>query len=271
MGMKLLVFLLAMILAPSAPGADPDFGEPGKATAIHFDPAPPVFPSRAEDVQYDFDLARETFEVFVPANYSGQEPFGIFAFIAPENKLSIPRGWYPLLEKNHLIGLIPQRIGNNQGVGRRLGLTLTGILKLEEHFKIDHKRIITSGFSGGARCALHLAFVHGDVITGSIAIGGADFYEPVPQVKARDSRGYGVWPAPADSVARARTNVVFALITGSKDPLRGNIQDIYEWGFVKKHFQARLFDIPGFGHELPEPRVLQKAITYIDETLRPEI
>jgi len=170
------------------------------------------------------------------------------------------------MERNRLICLIPQRIGNDQPPARRLGLTLAGILKLTEIYRIDPKRIFTGGFSGGARCSLHLAFLHSELITGNISICGADFYEPVPKVKAMDVQGYGVWPAAADLVVRAKSKIRFTFITGGKDFRCGNILDIYEGGFLKNHFHAKLIDVPGLGHQLCRPEVLQEAISFCDDS-----
>jgi hypothetical protein len=47
---------------------------------------------------------------------------------------------------------------------------------------------------------------------------------------------------------RAR-QVRFVLITGSNDFRRGNILDIYHGGFSREQFQAKLFDVPGMGHD----------------------
>jgi hypothetical protein len=110
-----------------------------------------------------------------------------------------------------------------------------------------------------------LAIVHSDVITGSISICGADFYEPVPQVKAADVQGYGVWPVPDERVDMAKSRTRFAFITGDKDFRHGNIVDIYDGGFVKHGFQAKLIDVPGLGHQLCKPEVLQEAIRFLDD------
>ena len=79
-----------------------------------------------------------------------------------------------------------------------MGLAVIGILKATEHYRIDPNRVIVAGFSGGARCALHLAFVPAGLISGSLSICGADYYEPVPKVKAVNTQGYGVWAVGSD-------------------------------------------------------------------------
>jgi hypothetical protein len=54
-------------------------------------------------------------------------------------------------------------------------------------------------------------------------------------------------------------------ITGKGDFRYGNILDIYQGGFVKNQFRARLIDVPGMGHQLCSPGALQEAIRFLDE------
>jgi hypothetical protein len=258
------LFLLVAGLQEMCGGEPVSTVSPGKGQFIHFDNSLPRIVNSAAGVTYDFDLSRETFEVFVPKNYSDKEAFGIFVFIDSQNEMTVPKEWVSILEKEKLICLIPQKIGNDQPAPRRIGLTLVGILKAVERYKTDPKRIFTGGYSGGARCSLHLAFLHSDVIVGNISICGADFYEPVPKVKATDNSSYGVWPVPRDRVADARTKARFAFITGSQDLRRGNILDIYQGGFLKQGFRARLIDEPKKGHQLCSPESLLEALRFLD-------
>jgi hypothetical protein len=241
-----------------------DIASSGKGQFIHFDKSLPRVVTPAVGINYVFDLPRETFEVFVPKNYSDKRAFGIFVFIDSQNEMTVPKEWVSIMEKEKLICLIPQRIGNDQPTPRRLGLTLIGILKAGERYKTDPKRIFIGGYSGGARCSLRLAFLHTDVIAGNISICGADFYEPVPRVKAMDQSNYGVWPAPLDRVAEAREKGRFAFITGEQDFRRGNILDIYQGGFLKHGFHAKLIDDPKKGHQLCSPESLSEAIHFLD-------
>jgi hypothetical protein len=265
--MRKFPILLLVILSSRVFSAETtsDSVKPGEPTMVHFDGALPAVTGKVGEVQYNYDLTKENFEVFVPTNYSSREAFGLFAFIDSQNEMSIPKEWMSLMERNKLICLIPQRIGNDQPPARRLGLTLVGILKMTEQYRIDSKRIFVSGYSGGARCSVHLAFLHSDLITGNISICGADFYEPVPQVKATDVQGYGPWPVRADRAAGAKAKARFVFITGDKDFRHGNILDIYAGGFVRNNFQARLIDVPGMGHQLCKPEALQDAVSFLDD------
>jgi dienelactone hydrolase len=257
------LFVLAACLQTTGADETTGFPSPGEGKLIHFDQALPRVVNAAKGVDYSFDLAQESFEIFLPRNYSDKEAFGVFAFMDSGDNMTMPREWAAIMEKEKLICLIPQKIGNNQPFSRRVGLTLVGILKTVERYKADPRRIYTGGMSGGARCSLQLAFLHNDVIAGNISICGANFYEPVPKVKAVDTSNYGVWPVPPDRVAEARKKVRFAFITGAKDFRYGNILDIYQGGFVKNGFQARLIDQPNMGHQLCSSESLLEAFDFV--------
>jgi dienelactone hydrolase len=260
-----ITWLLVLAASLQMTGAQEPAGfpSPGEAKFIHFDKALPRVANRAAGVDYNFNLAQESFEVFVPRNYSDKEAFGIFAFMDSGDSMTMPREWAAVMEKEKLICLIPQRIGNNQPFSRRVGLTLIGILKTIERYKVDPRRIYTGGLSGGGRCSLQLAFLHNDVIAGNISICGANFYQPVPKVHAADNSDYGVWPIPPDRIAAAKKRVRFAFITGAKDFRYGNILDIYHGGFVQNGFQARLIDQPNMGHQLCSAESLLEAFHFV--------
>jgi dienelactone hydrolase len=257
------LFVLAACLQTAGAEEITRFPSPGEGKLIHFDSALPRVANAARGVDYNFDLAQESFEIVVPRNYSDKEAFGVFAFMDSGDSMTMPGEWAAIMEKEKLICLIPQKIGNNQPFSRRVGLTLIGILKTVERYKVDPRRIYTGGLSGGARCSLQLAFLHNDVIAGNISICGANFYQPVPKVHDTEKSDYGVWPVPPDRIAAAKGKVRFVFITGAKDFRYGKILDIYEGGFVKNGFQARLIDQPNMGHQMCSSSSLLEAFHFV--------
>jgi hypothetical protein len=64
-------FITALTVAFLAPvignaGVSSDLPKPGEARLVHFEGAVPKLKDQSVELQYDFDLAKETFEVFVP-------------------------------------------------------------------------------------------------------------------------------------------------------------------------------------------------------------
>jgi pimeloyl-ACP methyl ester carboxylesterase len=215
-------------------------------------------------VQYDLPLKDELFYVHVPENYDNEQPFGILAFVAPSDAVALPAGLESVLKERRLIYMAPQKAGNSFPVSRRAGLTLAGIIKLQEIYRVDPNRIYVAGVSGGGRVAVRLAFFHPELISGALPIGGADFYEAVPKVHATQADEYGTVPVDPMLALMTRVKVPFALITGDQDPRRGNLLDLYEGGFQKRHFRAKLMDLPGVGHAPCDATTLGQALDFVE-------
>lgn len=245
--------------------ASDGFPAPGESKLVHFGNALPHVTNPAAGVDYQFHLSQESFEIFMPKNFRNDGTFGLFVFMSPGDRMSLPTDWVAVLERRRLLCVLPQNIGNNQPFSRRVGLTYVGLLQTVEHFQLNPKRIYTGGLSGGARCALQLAFLHNDAIAGNIGVCGANFYEAVPRVKATNTdTNYGIWPIPPKCLAAAKARVKFVFITGAKDFRYGNILDIYHGGFEQNGFQAKLVDVPGMGHELCGRDSLEAAFRFIE-------
>jgi len=221
------------------------------------------------NIAYDLDPSRERFFVHVPAAYSGKSRYGLVVFIHAGDRIDwLPDGWSGVLDARNFIFIAPENAGNEQYRERRLGLGVLSALEMMKHYQIDANRVYISGFSGGARMAGLLGFFQSDIFRGTIQNCGADFYQHVPQVYATsqlDTAGqpYGFFSATADEV-RGAERVRFVLITGSEDFRRGNILDVFNGGFVKTGFQAKLFDVPGMSHEAADARTLNAALDFLE-------
>lgn len=224
---------------------------------------------RNPNIAYGLDPSAERFFVHVAAAYSGQSRYGLVVFLDADDRVdAMPGGWAGVLDARNLLFIAPENAGNDQYPERRLGLGVLSALEMMKHYQIDANRVYISGFSGGARMAGLLGFFQPDVFRGTIQNCGADFYQHVPQVYATsqlDTAGqpYGFFPATADEVQRAKP-VRFALITGSEDFRRGNILDVFNGGFAKAGFQAKLFDVPGMSHDTADADTLNAALDFLE-------
>lgn len=219
-------------------------------------------------VKYDLELAKESFYLFIPDSYDGSQPYGLLTFVNAGDSMELPGGWGPVLEEKQLLFLAPQQAGNEQEVTRRTGLPIVGMLKMMETYKIDKRRVYVSGLSGGARMASRLAYYHPDLVTGVAPICGVDFYEAVPRVEATNQDEYGVFPLAKPQISKTKQNVRFALITGETDFRRLCIRDLYNGGYAKQGFKAKLFDIPGMGHAICSAEVIKQALEFLDSDSR---
>lgn len=223
---------------------------------------------RNDKTDYDINLASHPFFVFMPSNYTGREAFGLISYTSAAPQFTeLPPGWENVLSRNKLILIAPQGAGNETNGSTRMGLNVLGTLAACQYYKIDRNRIYAAGFSGGARIASHLAFLQPDLYKGTIQSCGSDFYrEVIRQYAPPDPGGskYGVTSVPANLVSVAKANVKFAIITGANDFRYGNLKDIYQNGFYRDGFKARLFDIPQMEHVDCDENTLDQAIRYLD-------
>ncbi len=225
---------------------------------------------KSKQIDYSIVPGNEKYFVWVPENYDGSEPFGLMVYVSSyEDWTVVPAGWQDVLTRHKMLFVCPQSAGNNcRSQERRCGLALAGALAMKAKYKIDAKRIVAAGISGGARTASDLGFWQSDVFQKTVQNCGTNFYRKVPWKVAKtslDTAGepYGVMEATADEVSRAKSLTRFCLITGPGDFRRGNIIDIYKEGFLQDGFQARLFDVPGMGHQDCDASTLEKALEYL--------
>ena len=222
-------------------------------------------------IKYSLDPNREKYFVHVPATYVGDNSYGLVVFIDAEEAVSeVPDGWMSVLDARHMLFVVPQNGGNDQDNDRRMGLAVLGALEVMKRYRIDPSRVYVAGYSGGARIAGKLGFYQSDIFHGTIQNCGADFYKQVPTVYAtswlsRTGQPYGTFEATAEEIAQAR-QVRFVFVTGTSDFRRGNILDIFNGGFAKEGFKAKLFDVPGMQHTTSSGAVLSAALDFIEPT-----
>lgn len=221
------------------------------------------------NVLYDLNPRTENFFIHVPVSYSPQAAYGLIVFTdAAEEIGKVPDAWARVLDERKLLFVAAENAGNDQDASRRLGLAVLGALEMMKRYPIAPNRVYAAGFSGGARVSGLLGFFQPDIFHGTIQNCGADFYMRVPTVYATSwvsttGQQYGRFEATTDEIARAR-RVRFVLITGTNDFRRGNILDIYNGGFARQHFAAKLIDVPGMDHTICDAATLSAALDFIE-------
>ncbi len=229
--------------------------------AISFKEPFPALPGTTWSA-YGLQPEQERFTVHIPDSYTGREPFGLMVYIDSEDRNEgLPAGWAAVLEQKKLLFVAAQGSGDARKTARRLGLAVLGALEMKKNYYIDRDRIYAAGFSGGAAVAAELAFYEAGLIEGAILNSGAEFYERVGPARG----GRGMVRVPAKHLAAVRRKTRFALVTGSGDPQRGNVLDVYRRGYRAQGFHARLFDVEGMGHEICGAPTLAQAIDYLEE------
>src|SRR5690349_380136 len=74
---------------------------------------------KTEEVAYK--IADESFEVYVPKDYTGEKPYGLFVFVSPSGNGNPPRHWLASMDEHHLIWVGPNKAGNDRYAHLRMG------------------------------------------------------------------------------------------------------------------------------------------------------
>jgi predicted esterase len=209
---------------------------------------------------WDYDLATESFSVYVPADYDAEgEPFGVVVWISPVDDGGIPPDLRTVFDQRHLIWIGPNQAGNDRHLFVRSALALDAALNVRNLYHVDPDRVFVSGLSGGGKVAAMMAIDWADVFAGGFPIIGMATYLEVPLESNPDQLVLRFARPPADLLERAMRQP-FVIMTGSGDFNREECRlsaAAYERdGFSDVH----LVDVEGMGHEMPSADDFARAL-----------
>jgi tetratricopeptide (TPR) repeat protein len=197
-----------------------------------------------------YDLAAETFEVYVPESYRRDRPAGLLVWISPG-----PRGglWDAelkrVLAEHGMIWVGANRSGNERSKWVRMGLALDAVENASRLYAVDPERVYVSGYSGGGRTASALALLFPEVFRGGFCVMGVDYFR---RVSVPDRPG-AHWPPaypqpPRPALSRAREQGRYVLLTGELDFNRAQTK-AYFAEFKRDGFaHVTYLEIPGATH-----------------------
>ena len=210
------------------------------------------------------DLAKEKFQIIVPAAYRHSEKWGVFVWISPGDAPAIPADWEPVLAARKLIFVGAFKSGNPRNVFDRFRLALAANTGMRERFNVDARRLYVSGFSGGARVASMLGVAYADMFSGAMPFMGVNFYEDIPAGDGKKTLGASFIPD-AEVLAIAKKACRYVLVTGEKDFNRPGTKSAYEHGYRKEGFaNVHYLEAPGVGHSLPAATWLEQGLEFLD-------
>jgi hypothetical protein len=211
-----------------------------------------------------FDLAKEKFQLIVPATYQHTEKWGVFIWISPGDTAAIPADWEPVLAARKLLFVGALKSGNPRNIFDRVRLAVAANLAMRERFNVDGRRVYVSGHSGGGRVASMVGVAYADMFSGTIPFMGVNFYEDIPAGDGKTT--FGANFIPDDEVlAIAKKFCRYALMTGEKDFNRAGTKAVFEQGFKKEGFASVTYlEAPGVGHNLPPAKWLDQGLDFLD-------
>ncbi len=214
-----------------------------------------------------YDLASESFELFVPESHAEDRPHGLLVWISPT-----PYGGFRnpeferVLAEHQLIWIGAHDAGNGRWGWYRVGLALDAVHNARKLYAIDPRRIYVAGYSGGGRIASQLAMLYPEVFSGGFFVYGCDWFEPLPV----PDRPGSLWPArfaaPPESVLeRLRSGSRFVLLTGDRDFNRSQTKQIYKRMRARGFENVTYLQIPGADHYFGLPAEwLERGLAGLD-------
>ncbi len=224
----------------------------------------------------DYNLADESFELYVPGSYDGSEAYGLMVWINAGDHGSPPENFLPILDKHKLIWIGANRSGNTRSFWHRAGLALDGLHNAKQRFNIDPMRLYVSGISGGGRSASRVGLVYADEFAGAFSIIGTDYFKrlPHPDSNRNQVQQTLVFWAPAFNppspsvLRRAKRDGRYVLLTGETDGNRDQTLVTYEYGYKRAKFNhVTYLEVPGMGHVMPPAEWFDKGLAALDAPL----
>lgn len=205
-----------------------------------------------------YDLAKETFEVYVPGDYrarsqaevaaGGASPWGLVVWVSPGSSGGPDdTGVEASLDRRHLLWVGANSASNVRPAWDRVDLALDAAANMARLYDLDPERIYVAGYSGGGRLASEIAMLYPEVFRGEISWFGCNYFRDVPIPDRPGTHWSADFPAPPD-LARLRRESRFVLVTGEVDFNR--LQTGAYYRAMKKDGFRRVtyLQIPGASH-----------------------
>lgn len=219
-----------------------------------------------------YDLAAETFEVFVPESYrpaegDGASGWGLVVWVSPTSSGGIEDpARQAVLAGQRLLWIGANDAGNPRFTWNRVGLALDAAHAMAALYDLDPERIYAAGYSGGGRIASALGMLFPEVFRGALCLFGASVYRPVPVPDRPGSHWPPPFPEPPPETLRdLRREGRFVLVTGEWDfnraQTRATARVMEEEGFRGVTY----LEIPGATHyDFPGAADLRRALQALD-------
>jgi hypothetical protein len=213
-----------------------------------------------------YDIKAEKFQVYVPEDYDGGVPYGLFVYINAGNDGGPGGDWLPLFKKHRLIFVGADKSGNDEDpVLRRGALALDAVFNISRQYQVDPARVYVSGISGGGRNASWMALAFPDVFSGGQYHIGANCYKSI-------TSKLGTIPAtihiPSPQLFNlARQNGRYVFITGDLDFNRLEMTAIHGIMQGDGFRHLTFLQVPGLDHHSPPPEWIEKGLTALDAPL----
>ncbi|MCY2953634.1 MAG: hypothetical protein NTU53_16895 [Planctomycetota bacterium] len=220
----------------------------------------------ADKASLEYDLATESFEVFVPLGYRPGVPHGLFVWTGVTE---VPSAWQAIFSRHKLICIASSITTVRKGLLRNAQLPLDAVHNMKNLYDIDENRVYIGGFSAGGGMASRMVCAFPDVFRGGYFLLGGRFYVTYKnqngQWETTVERMTPGWKGPLD---RIRKDMRLVFMRGEDDTVyspqedRGQCEGLLLDGFTRVTY----IEVPRLGHELPSALWFEKGIVALDQS-----
>jgi hypothetical protein len=206
----------------------------------------------------DYNVAQETFDVYVPAEPGADGKYGLMVAQNYGDIGKPPTAWTSVLDAHHLIWMGAQRAGDGAGTIKRMGLMLDAVYNAEGTWKIDPNRVF-SFISSAEAPSSGVVIYFPDVFVGSVDCHLMNWFHNIENGKDKQLAKwqFGKLPrvkSPQLELAQTRRYYIIDRLeenhVGSQDPNadvmnNGFIRDGYKnvkMGAAETHISSKYMD-----------------------------
>jgi predicted esterase len=197
-----------------------------------------------------YDSTRQRYQLFVPPAYDPTHSWPLVVFLAPGDDPLGWRHWQKTCEQGQLLFCAAYGAGARTGVSTRTRIVLDMLDDVRRRYRIDPEQTYLTGFSSGGSLAGSLAFALPETCAGVIAVCGGAEINRLDYLRIR-----------------MRERLSLALVTGSGDFNRREVEDYQQNYFTELGVRAKTWSVRDLGHAMPGPEVLSEAVAWLAEDL----
>ena len=191
---------------------------------------------------------RISWQLYVPREYSADDPPGILVFISASRRGGPPRAWNDTLEAHNLIWVGANDKGGTAPVMERIVTAIIAPLVLKEDYRVDFSRSYIVGYLDGGQVASLVMMSKPEQFRGGIYLGAAEAWEGEPPPKI--------------DLVRANRH---AFLIGANDDGIKDMQRVFNRYKKAGVEHAELIRMRNNHNSWPAAEFLGRAIDYLDD------